>query len=176
MKRKMIFVSIAVVSFLVGGCGYTTSSSLPGNLRTVHVKTFKNEIEYVGGRTRNIYLPLLEVDVRKTIIDRFMFDGNLRVVDEDAADLVLTGSLVNYNRSALRYTDDDDVQEYRVQVVVDLEMIDSETGELFWEEKGFAGEADYFIVGAQAITEDTAVDNAMLDLARRIVERTIENW
>ena len=45
-----------------------------------------------------------------------------------------------------------------------------------WEEKGFIGDATYFTSGTLAKTEDTALDEAVDDLARRIVERTIEWW
>ncbi|HPB68354.1 MAG TPA: LPS assembly lipoprotein LptE, partial [Candidatus Omnitrophota bacterium] len=117
-----------------------------------------------------------EVKVRNAIIDRFLFDGNLRVAEKDQADLVLSGELIRYERYALRYTDNDDVQEYRVHVIVNLVMKDCRQNEVFWEESGFAGEATYFVSGAMATTESSALEEATVDLARRVVERTIENW
>ena len=76
----------------------------------------------------------------------------------------------------LRYTDDDDVQEYRVQVVVSFELTNAHNEEFSWQEPSFVGEATYFVTGSQATTEESAVDKAIIDLARRIVERTIEDW
>ena len=176
MKRARVSIMFVVVSCAVIGCGYTTKSALPGHFRTVHVQPFKNRINYTTESRRTIYFPLLEVEITDAIIDRFLFDGNLRIADADAADLILGGDLVGYDRGALRYTDNDDVQEYRVQVIVNMTVRDTREDVLLWRQNGFVGEATYFVTGAQAISEETAVENATNDLARRIVERIIEDW
>ncbi len=178
MKASLFFRFwlIAAVFSGMGGCGYTTQSALPARLKTICVEPFVNNIDYTASDDRQIYFPLLEVKVRNAIIDRFLFDGNLRVAEKDQADLVLSGELIRYERYALRYTDNDDVQEYRVHVIVNLVMKDCRQNEVFWEESGFAGEATYFVSGAMATTESSALEEATVDLARRVVERTIENW
>ena len=167
---------VAAALLLGGGCGYTTQSALPAYLKTISVDPFANKIDYTADGNRQVYFPLLEVKVRNAVIDRFLFDGHLRVTDKDEADLVLSGELIRYERYALRYTDNDDVQEYRVHVIVNLVMKDRRHNEVLWEEPGFAGEATYFVSGPLATTESAALEDATLDLARRIVERTIENW
>jgi len=40
----------------------------------------------------------------------------------------------------------------------------------------FTGNTSYFTTGTQAKSEATAVNDALTDLARRIVERTVEQW
>ena len=162
--------------FFFSGCGYTTKSTLPQSIKTIRVEPFKNSIDYTTGISRNIYLPLLEVEARNAVIDRFLFDGNLKVVEPHQADLILKGELKRYQRTALRYTDDDDVQEYRVHVTVSFELSHAGSDEISWSEPNFVGEATYFVSGPSAKSEESAVDEAILDLARRIVERTIENW
>ena len=176
MKRKKIISGLIVLTLFLSGCGYTTSSSLPGRLKTVYVEPFRNKINYAVENKRNTYFPLLEVKVRDATVTRFLFDGHLRIDESDTADIVLRGDLVEYRRDALRYTDSNDVQEYRVQIFVDLVLWDTEKNELFWAENRFAGEATYFVSGPAAGTESAAVEEATVDLARRIVERTIENW
>jgi len=165
-----------VFCVLFSGCGYTTKSILPKNIRTIYIAPFKNNINFTTGTGRNIYLPLLEIDVRNAIIDRFLFDGNLKIARPEVANLILKGELNNYDRSGLRYTDDDDVEEYRVHITVSFVMWDTKRDEISWTESNFAGEATYFVTGPQVSTEESAVDKAIVDLARRIVERTIENW
>jgi hypothetical protein len=161
---------------LYSGCGYATKSTLPANLKTIHVEPFKNSIDFTTGTQRDIYLPLLEVKSRNAVIDRFVFDGSLKIAEAPLADLILKGELVGYDRTALRYTDNNDVEEYRVQVSVSFGLLNTKTGETSWKEPGFTGTADYFISGPQVTTEDSAIDEAILDLARRIVERTVEDW
>ncbi|MBI3021287.1 MAG: hypothetical protein HYY59_04740, partial [Candidatus Omnitrophica bacterium] len=45
-----------------------------------------------------------------------------------------------------------------------------------WEEEGLTGDTTYFALGSNTETEAAALDRALTDLARRIVERTVENW
>ena len=162
---------------IFSSCGYTTKSTLPSSIKTIHVETFKNNIDFSAEGRRNLYLPLLEIKVRNAVINRFLFDGNLKIADADTADLVLKGQLLSYDRSALRYTDNDDVQEYRIHITVSLEMWNANNiVAADWTESSFVGEATYFVTGASARSEEAAVEDAITDLARRVVERTVENW
>ncbi|MBF0532009.1 MAG: hypothetical protein HQL23_02810 [Candidatus Omnitrophica bacterium] len=173
MKRVILFLFAGVI--LAAGCGYSTRATTMKE-RTIYIAPFENGVGFSTEGSQRLYLPLLEVRVRKAVNDRFLLDGNLRPVKSEKAELMLKGKLVDYQRDALRYTDNNDVQEYRVRVVVDLELIDPKTETAVWAEKGFAGEATYFLTGPQAKSEDAAVEDALTDLARRTVERTIENW
>ena len=176
MKQKMFLSVLLVFALGAGGCGYTTSSNLSSCFRTVYVEDFKNKITYSSASGKDIYIPLLEIKARNAVIDRFLFDGNLRVAEAQAADLVLKGELKSYQRDGLRITDNDDVLEYRVRIIVHFTLWDTRLQEVAWDESSFAGEATYFVTGTQATSEDAAIEEAITDLARRIVERTIENW
>lgn len=156
-------------------CGYVTHSSLPSHIKTIYVEPLKNNVTYTAEGSRNIYLPLLEVDVRKAIVSRFLFDGNLKISEADTADMVLKGQVNNYERTPLRYTDNDDVEEYRIQIFASLEMHDTQKQEVIWSD-GIVGEASYFVTGPLAKSESAALSDAITDLARRVVERTIEDW
>ena len=162
--------------FTVAGCGYSTRSLLPGTIKTIHIDHFKNKITYAVENRRNLYIPLLEVKVRNAVIDRFLFNGRLRVEDSETADLVLKGSLLGYERDVLRYTDNNDPLEYRIRIIISMELWDTEKEKTLWAEPSFSGEATFFVSGAQAKSESTALEDALVDLARRIVERTIEDW
>lgn len=90
------------------------------------------------GGAISIYLSW-RIKVRNAVINRFLFDGNLKIADADKADLVLKGQLLSYDRSALRYTDNGDVQEYRVHITVSLEMHNAQNDVAAWMEAGFVG-------------------------------------
>jgi len=176
MKTFKPFLYGSFLLLLLTGCGYTTKSTLAGHLKTIYVEPFKNSISYSSEGRRNLYFPLLEVDARNAIISRFLFDGNLKIAREGEADLILKGELIRYERNGLSFTDNDDVKEYRIHIYVSLELFDTHINEIFWTEPSFIGEATYFVSGPQVKSEEAAVDEAIVDLARRIVERTIENW
>ncbi len=170
------FSVVFLSGILLTGCGYSTRSVMTNGFKTIYVAPFKNQIVYGSENEKNIYLPLMEIKVSKAIIDRYLFDGNLKIATENAADAILTGELIDYKRESLRYDDNNDVLEYRIRVSVSMRLRDVANDKISWEENRFSGEATYFVSGALAISEDTAVDNAVKDLARRVVERTIENW
>ena len=173
MKRLLMIA--VLVTLGLSGCGYTTGSLLPSEYRTIAVEPFKNDVAYVNDTNRASYIPLLETKVRSAIIDRYVFDGHLRINEGDKADLVLKGSLKSFDRDELRLTDNQDVQEYRIRITVGITLSDG-SGEILWQEPSFAGEATYFTSGPQAKSESDALQDALTDLSRRIVERTIENW
>ncbi len=162
--------------FGVLGCGYTTGSLLPSNYRIIAIEPFKNNVGFVTDNTRRLYVPLLESKVRSALIDRFNFDGHLRVKESQKADLILKGELTGFDRDELRLSDNQDVQEYRIRITVSLTLMDPTSPEPVWVEPSFSGETTYFVSGPQAKSESDALTAALTDLSRRIVERTIENW
>jgi len=147
---------------------------------TVYVKPFENRIDitdetYAANKYR-IYRPFLETDITKAVRDKYLFDGNLRPYAEENSDLLLEGQLIEFARNPLRYDDNDEVSEYRLNLTVDLRLYETREKRLVWEEKGFTGSTTYFTTGSQAKSESAAINEAMSDLARRIVERTVEQW
>ena len=174
---RKIFPAVVLVFFVIAaGCGYTTHTAYPSHLKTIYVEPFENNINYTEDLNRGLYVPLLEVKVREAVIDRFQFDGHLRIGKPDDADLILKGSLLGFERNVLRRTESDDVEEYRIHVIVDLTMLERVPNTVFWEEKSFVGESTYFLSGPSAKSEAEAIDEALLDLGRRVVERGVESW
>jgi len=190
MKNKIgFFLSLAMMfsllSTVLTGCGYSTRSMLTGKYKSIYITPFLNKVnvtqeDYSANKYR-IYRPMLETDITKKVINRYLFDGNLKPVKEERADLVLKGELIEYRKDPLSYTpDNNDVTEYRININVNLSLWDAKENKLLWEEKGFNGNYTYFTSFASGnvvqVSEDTAVINAIDDLARRIVERTVEQW
>ncbi len=175
MMRRF-FLSLIIFALSLSGCGYTTGSLLPSNLHTIYVEPFRNKVNFVNENIRTLYVPLLETKVRTAIIDRFQLDGHLRLSDLDKSDLVLKGDLIGFQRDDLRVDVNQNVQEYRLRIIVSLTMIDKTTGQISWQEPAFAGESTYYTTGPQAKSESDALNDTLTDLSRRIVERTIENW
>ena len=165
---------------IINSCGYSTRSGLASHLRTVYVQPFTNKIDLTQLTTDYerfpIYRPGMEITVTNAVIDRFQFTGLLRPSRSDNADSRLEGELVEFRRDALRYNASQQVEEWRLNVVVNLRMMDQTNDMLLWEEGGFTGDTTYFALGASAESETAALDRAITDLARRIVERSVESW
>jgi len=184
-KKKMIqLVTLSTTCYLLStvliGCGYTTRSMISNKFKTIYITPFINKVDitsesYVASKYR-IYRPTLETDITRTVVDKYLFDGNLRPVREESADLILKGELIDFRKDPLRYDENDNVTEYRINLVVNISLWDQKEDKLAWQEDGFTGSSTYFTSGIDAKSEGTAVNDALDDLARRIVERTVEQW
>ncbi|MDD2751607.1 MAG: LPS assembly lipoprotein LptE [Candidatus Omnitrophica bacterium] len=183
-KKIACFVMFAVCSLFLSACGYTTRSAISNKYRTIYITPFINKIDITKEMNAEskykIYRPSLETDVTVAVTNKFLFDGNLKPVKEETADLTLKGEVVDFARDPLRYSDNEDVQEYRVNVRVNMSLWDNRENRVLWEESNFTGYANYFTsfypVASERKDESVAVAQALDDLARRVVERAVEEW
>lgn len=181
LKRNKL-LSLSLVScclLLLSGCGYTTRTMLPADIKTIHVEIFKNNIDItkeISAKDKyEVYRPNLEVDLRDTVIERIFLDGHLKVSSGRNADAILQGQITQYRKDPLRYQDEV-VTEYRISLVCDIKLIDSRNSEILLEEDNITGDTTYFTTGSLQKSETSALTDAMKDLARRIVNRVVENW
>ncbi|MFH0827717.1 MAG: LptE family protein [Candidatus Omnitrophota bacterium] len=181
MKKKawLLVIFYFLFSALCAGCGYTTRSLISEKYKTIHIVPFANKVELTRESDSNnkykVYRPMLETELTKAVINKFLYDGNVKPVAHDSADLVLKADLVEFRRDPLRYVDNDNIEEYRINIVVNINLWDKKNSKLVWEENNFTGDASYFVTDPQD-SEDRAVQDAIKDLSRRIVERVIEQW
>ena len=164
----------------VYGCGYTPRPGLPSHLQTVYVKPFINKIDVTQLTSSREQFPIyrhgMEIELTNAIINRFQFTGLMRPDSATHADAQLEGELIDFRRDALRYDASQQVEEWRLNVVVNVRFTDRINKTLLWEETQFTGDTTYFAIGPNTESESQALTRAMTDLARRIVERTIESW
>lgn len=179
MRPRILIYMIAAL-FLFSGCGYSTRSLIKSRFKTVYVEPVKNKVditqEAANQRLFRTYHPLLDRDITNAIIERYAFEGGLRLAQPQDADIILKAELTDYRRDALRYDDNDDVLEYRLTLILNMALRDNKKDEEVWSETSFSGDTTYFVTGPQAKSESSAVDAAIKDLAKRVVERTIEDW
>lgn len=178
--RRWLAATACLSLLILAGCGYTTRPGLAPQHKTIYVKPFLNKIDLTNISAVDerfpIYRHQMEVEITRAVVSRYQFTGLLRPAQQDRADLRLEGELVGFRRDALRYSAAQQVEEWRLNVVTNLKLYDQQTGELVWEEPRFTGDATYFALGRKAESEAAALDRAITDLARRIVERTVEDW
>lgn len=177
-----ILFGICCLIIGISGCGYTTGSLLPSHIKAIYVKPFRNKIELTDELTSDeyrfrTYRANLETDITKKVIERFISDGNLKIVKEEDADVILSGELIDYLREPVRYgADNEVVEEYRISIVCSAKFEDLRKNEVIWEESRIIGDSSQSLSGTFATSESAAVSSAVSDLVRRIVNRTIEGW
>lgn len=176
-RIKSVFIFSVVLS-LVAGCGYTTRGFIDPRYKTVYVRPAVNDIEITGETQENDKFrsipPLLENYLTSSLLDRFNLDGILKVVEESKADLLVETTLKDYYRESIRYNDDDDIEEQRIKLIYEFSLFGSD-GALIKTKRIVANEK-FATTGANARTEESALDDLMDDAARRLVEDIVEAW
>ena len=180
VKRLPLFIFLLFAGALLPGCGYTQKSLLSESIKNIYIAPVKNGIDLAGEvndkKPFRVYRPGVEIDLTNAIINRFIFDGRLKVSGPDKADAVVEAKLIQYRRDPLRYSDGDDVQEYRLSLTLEVSVYRASDKKVIWQEPTLTGDTTFFLTGPRALSEDDAVAKAVEDTARRVVEKTIEIW
>ncbi len=173
MKPVKYFVTGLLGLLLLAGCGYTRHTVLPNNIQTIYVKTVQNAIPIEDVYA---YQPGLEIDITNAIIRRLHRDGNLRVVPMEEADAILESELIGYEQEGLRFSSLEQVEEFRMFIVLRIRLVDARSGDEIWMEPNFSGDAEYFVSEIRNLSREEAAERAIDRLARNVVDRIVEDW
>jgi len=169
--RSAIHLGRLALCLLLGGCGvYGFSSSLlPSHIKTVGIPLMENRTD-----RRDLATALAD-----SLTEAFLRDNTLKVVDERDADAVIEGKILEYRRAPFTYDTAENVQTYRVEIVLEARFVDVRKNNVLWEEKHLSqwGTYNFVPVGGQpAETEDTAIGRVLAKVRDDIVNRSIEGW
>lgn len=187
MRNRTASLGCIVLIVCLGGCGYSTHSTLDTRYQTIAVPAFKNlSKEY------DLQAPLTNAVIRK-----FVADSRLDVTSLDKADLILEGVILDYSRKGLTYDAKDEVTQFLCFVSAGARLTDAKSGEVLWEEPQLVGEttfytrasgqssdrlrgnAEFFLPTVRSFPseeENRGVAEALEQLASDIFLRTIEPW
>lgn len=183
--RGIALACVALV--LLGGCAYTTKSSLDPKYQTIYVPTFYDKTPQYG----------LQAPLTNAVVRKFITDGRLDVVKEENADLRLEGVILDYKLKGLTYDARDEVTQFLAVVSAGVRLTDQKSGEVLWEDKLLTGETTYYTREAGQSSdrlrgnaetflpvvrsfstdeENRAASEALEQLASDIFYRTVEPW
>jgi hypothetical protein len=161
-KTEMLLAG-CIAALMLGGCGvYSFSGSMSSGLESVAVPVFENESVEYG----------IAEDLTSGIIERFVSDNTLKVIPRSKADAVIDGVILRYERVAYTYNENDEVQEYKVNIVAKVRLNKSDGG-LVWEDESLSG---YGIYKADGESEEEGKSRAIARIAEDIVNRTVKDW
>ena len=121
----------------------------------------------------------LEQDVTNAVIERFVKDNHLRVVDERTANAVIRGKLTGYKNAVFGFSAANRAQEYRVTLTCSVVFKDLVKNREIWNEPNLVKTANYFVVdvpGQPARTELDGRKEAITKIADEILNRSVEGW
>jgi len=154
---------------LLSGCGYTTSPALlPSHLKTVAIPVFENgTTEYT-----------LEQDITTAVVDDFVRDNHLKVVDEKSANCVVSGKVTSYKNAVFGFTQGSLSQEYRVTISVHVVFKDLVKNRELWSDD-IVRTSNYYVQSVPGHPAQTELDgrkDAITKIADEILSRSVEGW
>ena len=168
--RGMLAGAVLALGLGAGACAYTTTvSNLPPHIKTIAVPVFENET------TEHT----LEQDVTNAVIQRFVANNHLRVVDERSANAVLRGKITHYRNSVFGISTTSLAQEYRVTIGVSVVFKDQVKNREVWSDDSIIKTANYYVQavpGDSARTELEGRRLAIEKIADEIISRSVESW
>jgi len=167
-----IVLNAAVCTFSIlclSGClGYNLGSTIPHDIETIAVPTFKNQTAE----------PLIEVSTTDATIAQFQFDGSVKVTEEAVADAILEVTLNEYKLYPITYDSKRTTrtQEYRVKVFASITLIRRSTDEVVLDDPQVVGEATFYLTGDMSSSKRRTLPDLSEDLARHIVDAVTQTW
>lgn len=115
MGRIAAILLLSLVT-LTGGCGYRPLNSTitrdNGALKSIYIPVFVNRS----------FRPNLEISLANSLTEQFARRrGEWRIAGE-SADYILSGTIVGYDRTAVAYTRQDTVAEYRATITTEITL------------------------------------------------------
>ncbi len=150
---------------LLSACGYYSfKGALPSHVQSVAVPLFEDRSTYPGLRER-----LTEV-----VINGFVEDNTLKVVDESKADLVITGTIQQPRQQAATVSQNELVSEVKLTVNVQVKCVDVKTQKALFKRTV----SEFSLIEANAgLDEREAAINEALDLiGEQIIDLTLGAW
>lgn len=186
--RHTTFGCIAtILCVCLSSCGYNMQSSLDPKYQTIHIAAFQNQ-----SRQYDLQAPLTNSVIRK-----FMNDGRLRVVNKDMADLILEGTITDYDLRGVSFDRDDEITQIEMNLRSNVRVIEPRTGTVLWSQNNISSLGSFSAVESgtansrlrgntqtflpavrsfQTDAENMAASEALEQLASIIFYRTIEPW
>ena len=171
MKFLPSALCFLVVVLLSSSCGYRLAgygSVLPSYIRAISIPVFKNSSSE----------PNIQKDATDAVRSAFISDGRLKVTDTSKADLVMRGTLTNYQLRGVSFSSEDSAEEYIVRLGIEVEVYDRIKKRIIFSQK-FTTQWDYRSTSSVVDSESekqTALKEAYDDLADRLVSTTIEQF
>ena len=169
--KKISFKLLIVFALLLNGCGYHlmgTSSTLPKHLKTIFISVFTNSSTQ----------PEIHRQLTSAIINSFVTDGRVKVVQKTQADMVMTGDLFYYELKTVSFNSNNFATGYIVKLGINVEVVDKANNKPYLKqtlrtEWNYKATSD--IVGTES-ARLAALEQAYLVLGNRLVSLLINQF
>ena len=170
-KSNVRLFVLAIYCLFFSGCGYHlvgTGSALSPHIKTIHIPVFENTSSQ----------PEIHRQLTSFVLQSFISDGRLKIVNKDEADLIVDATLSYYNLRNVAFSSQDLVSDIIIELEVDLKVTDRVKNEILIK-KELKQQWDYKSTPDLADTETArleALDQAYIDFGNRLVSLIIDQF
>ncbi len=169
-RNILITAGLVIVALAAAGCNYSLNqgAGFPAHIRTVAVLPFENETNRFE----------LIQEVHEALLRQLPRSLGLNPAGEQAADVVISGSILNYDLTAPLYrrgaeTETVQVLQREVVLTVKVEILDRENYTILWDQSQLRVVGQYLDASE---TEDMGRSEAIRLLVQEIVDGAQSNW
>jgi hypothetical protein len=155
---------LILIFAFISGCGYSTKSLISRKINSIYIPVFEN----------NTFRRGLEFELTKAVKDEIMSKTNLRIVQKDNADTILTGKILKVTEGILTQDITDNIVESRLTIYVNIKLEDRRTGRVLISESNLKNSAEFIVKRGETI--DSAAEEGLLALAKVIVYHLEDKW
>ena len=149
------------------GCYYSTSQgSRSGDIRNIVIPLFDNDTVEAG----------IQETLTDTVIERFLTNGEYRIVDLRQADAAIIGVITNIQEESVAFSEGTLAREVRLWIVVDVRFETVDKKEVIWEETQLRTFGDYAIDTGTETDREPAIETAIGKMADEILNQSISGW
>lgn len=165
ITSKSIFYFL--LSLFLAGCSYSfTGSSIPSDMKTIAIPVFDDISGYTEAGLRE--------NLTNALIQKFIQDNSLQVVDRKFSDTILEGVILSIRDEPFVITGNEQVNSRRVSIQVKVRFWDQRSKKQYWE-KNFSQYADYSAEGG-IFAKQQAIQKAIENLTEDILISTVSDW
>jgi len=142
---------------------------LPTHLKTIAIPVFENGTPEAQ----------LEQQVTDEVVQRFVRDNHLKIVDEKSANAILRGKVTQYKNAVYGFSaNTSNANAYRVTLAVQVTFKDLVKNRELWSDE-LVKSTIYYVQDVPGQTAKTELDGrkeAITKLADEILSRSVEGW
>lgn len=169
-RRRTASALVLVATTLLTACNYSfrSGAGVPEHVRTLAVLPFENDTNRFE----------LTQEVHDALVRRLPRALGLTTAGEEAADAVVSGTILSYDLSAPLYSQGDQagsvqVLQRQVILVVEVELLDRAENLILWDQSSLRVQGQYLDASE---TEETGRTEAIELLVQEIVDGAQSNW
>lgn len=169
-RRRAVLATAVALSLSLSGCNYsfTSGAGFPDHIRTIAVVPFENDTNRFE----------LTQEVHEALLRQVPRSLGLTPAGEQAADAVLTGTILRYELTAPLYRRGQEAEtvqvlQREVVLVVQVEVLDREAYTILWDQQQLRVVGQYLDASE---TEDVGRTEAIELLVQEIVDGAQSNW